>query len=76
MAKNNAVVGVYHAHTEAEAAVKALQRSGFGIVSPPPHDFRTIPTFCARMLQTARVVGVTFLGNEVLLTHFFERRSI
>ena len=29
MAENNAVVGVYNAHTEAEAAVKALQRSGF-----------------------------------------------
>jgi hypothetical protein len=39
------------------------------------YDCRTIPTFCARMLQTAWVVGVTFLGNEVLLTHFFERRE-
>jgi uncharacterized membrane protein len=29
MAKNNAVVGVYNSHTEAEAAVKELQRSGF-----------------------------------------------
>jgi hypothetical protein len=64
MAKNNAVVGVYHAHTEAEAAVKALQRSEFGIVSPPPHDLRTIATFCARMSQTARATGVIFLVNE------------
>ena len=29
MAKNNAVVGVYNSHTEAEAAVKELQHSGF-----------------------------------------------
>ena len=29
MAENSAVVGVYNAHTEAEAAVKELQRSGF-----------------------------------------------
>jgi hypothetical protein len=29
MAEHNAVVGVYNAHTEAEAAVKELQRSGF-----------------------------------------------
>jgi uncharacterized membrane protein len=29
LAKNNAVVGVYNSHTEAEAAVKELQRSGF-----------------------------------------------
>jgi hypothetical protein len=29
MAKNNAVVGVYNTHTEAEAAVKELQHSGF-----------------------------------------------
>ncbi len=29
MAENNAVVGVYNAHTEAEAAAKALQRAGF-----------------------------------------------
>ena len=29
MAKNNAVVGIYNSHTEAEAAVKELQRSGF-----------------------------------------------
>jgi hypothetical protein len=29
MAENNAGVGVYNTHTEAEAAVKELQRSGF-----------------------------------------------
>lgn len=29
MAKNNAVVGVYNTHTEAETAVKKLQHSGF-----------------------------------------------
>ena len=29
MAKNNAVVGVYDAHTKAEASIKELQRSGF-----------------------------------------------
>jgi Heat induced stress protein YflT domain len=29
MAEHNAVVGIYTTHTEAEAAVKALQRSGF-----------------------------------------------
>lgn len=29
MAKNNAVVGVYNTHTEAEAAIKELQHSGF-----------------------------------------------
>src|SRR5438067_13591739 len=29
MSEHNAVVGVYNAHTEAEAAVKELQRSGF-----------------------------------------------
>jgi hypothetical protein len=29
MAKNNAVVGVYNTHTEAETAVKELQHSGF-----------------------------------------------
>jgi hypothetical protein len=28
MATNNAVVGVYNSHTEGEAAVKELQRSG------------------------------------------------
>jgi uncharacterized membrane protein len=27
--KNNAVVGVYNSHTEAEASIKELQRSGF-----------------------------------------------
>ncbi len=29
MAEHNAVVGIYTTHTEAEAAVKALQRTGF-----------------------------------------------
>ena len=29
MAEHNAVVGIYTTHTEAEAAVKELQRSGF-----------------------------------------------
>ena len=29
MAEHNAVVGVYHSHTDAEAAVKELQKSGF-----------------------------------------------
>jgi hypothetical protein len=29
MAENNAVVGVYNTHTEAEASIKKLQRSGF-----------------------------------------------
>ena len=29
MAEHNAVVGIYNSHTEAEAAVKALQQSGF-----------------------------------------------
>jgi len=29
MAENNAVVGIYNTHTEAEAAVKELQQSGF-----------------------------------------------
>jgi len=29
MSEHNAVVGVYNSHPEAEAAVKALQRSGF-----------------------------------------------
>jgi hypothetical protein len=29
MAKQNAVIGIYNSHTEAEAAVKELQRSGF-----------------------------------------------
>jgi hypothetical protein len=29
MSENNAVVGIYNAHTEAEAAIKELQRSGF-----------------------------------------------
>ena len=29
MPDNNAVVGIYNTHTEAEAAVKELQRSGF-----------------------------------------------
>ena len=29
MSENNAVVGVYNSHTEAEAALKELQRSGF-----------------------------------------------
>ena len=29
MAENNAVVGIYNAHTEAEASIKELQRSGF-----------------------------------------------
>jgi uncharacterized membrane protein len=29
MAENNAVVGVYNSHTEAEASIKELQRSGF-----------------------------------------------
>ncbi|MDR3567464.1 MAG: hypothetical protein P4L43_05480 [Syntrophobacteraceae bacterium] len=29
MSKQNAVVGIYNAHTEAEAAVKELQKSGF-----------------------------------------------
>ena len=29
MAENNAVVGIYNSHTEAEASIKELQRSGF-----------------------------------------------
>ena len=29
MSEHNAVVGVYNSHTDAEAAVKALQQSGF-----------------------------------------------
>ncbi len=29
MAENNAVVGTYNSHTEAEASIKELQRSGF-----------------------------------------------
>jgi Heat induced stress protein YflT domain len=31
MAENNAVIGIYNSHTEAEAAVKELQRSGFAM---------------------------------------------
>jgi hypothetical protein len=31
MAEDHAVVGVYHAHTDAEAAVKALQQAGFDL---------------------------------------------
>jgi hypothetical protein len=29
MAENNAVVGIYHTHTEVEASVKELQQPGF-----------------------------------------------
>lgn len=29
MAENSAVVGIYNSHTEAEASIKELQRSGF-----------------------------------------------
>lgn len=29
MAENSAIVGIYHSHTDAEACVKELQRSGF-----------------------------------------------
>ena len=29
MSEHNAVVGIYNAHTDAEAAVKELQKSGF-----------------------------------------------
>jgi hypothetical protein len=31
MVKNNAVVGIYNSHTDAEASVKELQRSGFNM---------------------------------------------
>ena len=31
MAEHNAVVGIYTTHTEAEAAVKALQQAGFNM---------------------------------------------
>jgi len=31
MAEHNAVVGIYTTHTEAEAAVKELQKSGFDL---------------------------------------------
>jgi hypothetical protein len=31
MAEHNAVVGIYTTHTEAEAAVKALQKAGFDL---------------------------------------------
>lgn len=31
MSEHTAVVGVYNVHTEAEAAIKALQRSGFNM---------------------------------------------
>ena len=31
MAEHNAVVGVYHSHTDAEAAIKALQRAEFAM---------------------------------------------
>lgn len=35
MAENNAVVGVYNSHTEAEASIKELQRSGFDMKKLP-----------------------------------------
>src|ERR1051325_10776870 len=31
MAENNAVVGIYNSHTEAETSIKELQRSGFDL---------------------------------------------
>ena len=31
MSEHNAVVGIYNSHTDAEAAVKELQKSGFDI---------------------------------------------
>ena len=31
MADNNAVVGIYNSHTDAEASIKELQRSGFNM---------------------------------------------
>ena len=31
MAENNAVVGIYNSHTDAEASIKELQRSGFNM---------------------------------------------
>ena len=49
MAKNNAVVGVYNTHTEAETAVKELQHSGFDMKKlsikvrrgeQPPHQIQ------------------------------------
>jgi hypothetical protein len=33
MTRNNAVVAIYKSHTEVEAAVKELQRSGFDMTS-------------------------------------------
>lgn len=43
MADNNAVVGVYNSHTEAEASIKELQRSGFDMkkLSIVGKDFHT-----------------------------------
>src|SRR4029450_2956022 len=43
MAEHNAVVGVYHSHTDAEAAVKELQKSGFDMqkLSIVGKDYRT-----------------------------------
>ena len=35
MAENNAVVGIYNSHTEAEASIKELQRSGFDMKNCP-----------------------------------------
>jgi len=35
MAEHNAVVGVYNSHTDAEAAVKELQKPGFDMMSLP-----------------------------------------
>jgi len=43
MAEHNAVVGIYTTHTEAEATVKALQRTGFDMqkLSIVGKDYRT-----------------------------------
>jgi hypothetical protein len=49
MAEHNAVVGVYHSHTDAEAAVKELQKSGFNMqkLSIVGKDYQTEER-CAR----------------------------
>jgi len=75
MAETNAVVGIYNSHTEAEAIIKELQRSGF--------DMKKLSTW-ARTITPKSVSsgyysqdgGHTWSSNPQLIIGYGRRKKI
>ena len=57
MAENNAVVGIYNSHTEAEASIKELQRSGF--------DMKKLSIVCKDYHTEEHVIGYYNAGDRM-----------